>query len=798
VTTPLKCDFIQWDYLRQVSLPIGGYMKNNVRKLLATVLLVFAGIVGATIMGSLGILSSYSTLYAAPNTRPVPIFLDGEQVTFTGQEPIMVDGRVLVPIELFEKMGYEIGWADDETYLMISDGWRYILLHVDEPLFIVEGGGMVYPDVPHQIINGQLMLPLRAIMEAFLWGDTVHDPSIIEEIRAIHMAAGENLPWWDPIERAVYLWALSPWQAPLPWITPTHGTFEPNQVIGDPIETLYSIQERFPTVSGLDNTCEPQYGGILRVGLASNNHLAGSYNSIFTTGSLEAELMAWFGGNSSVFSTTPYRTFGQSGIVTWDYCLDSRSMHLIQVADVYWHDNHPLTLNDLVFAHEMIAHPDYLDAGGTRWSNAQQNIVGAWEYHKGEAGYISGLVLSDDERELTIYFIDFPPSIHHFGFWSTPYPRHIFQDVPLSEQRFHYHSTVRPIGWGPFIVDYYIPGEGMILVANDCYWQGRPYVDSVEIMVVQWDLIPFMMEAGYLDIAPMGTWGFTTIPEPENFSYLGVVDNFFSSLNFNLGYWDEATSQVIPRENTRMGDARLRRAMAFAIDESYLTANLYSGMRVPATSIVPPRHRQFHIPGFAGFYYDPIRAKAYLDEAGFMVGPDGWRTDPDGNEFIIHFLVPHGPDMEVISGHYLYSWESIGLQVYLERMDAFIYNSEMINTHSERNFDIAPMSWIAGFDPNPHTLWGHSVFNIPRFMSEDFQRVLEGFNSPEAWDLEWLTAHFHEWQRLFFESAPALPGMWRVSLTAVNNRVVGHDISGVHEDDSGPRGGLHRIWVTER
>jgi len=742
----------------------------------------------------------------------VDIYLDNERVVFTTQEPVIINNRVLVPLELikmmnlgvmqlryndpeavyiFEMMGLDVSVISEDSYaIMIYDDWTNIVF-LDNEQFMVVDSLVVYLDVMHQIINGQRMLPLRAIMEALLWGGDMPNPNYINEIREVMLAAGENLPWWDPTDRSVHIGSYNIGWTPA-FVTPR---WEPSIIVGDPLETFHTIQERFPT-SSPDADTPPQYGGSIRVGIPSNVNASGSLNAIFSTFSVDMDFMRWFGGNTSVFSQTPYRTMGQSGIVTWDYCVDNRFLHLVQTADVYWHDGHPLTLNDLVFAHEMIAHPDYLDAGGTRWNTAQQNIIGAWEYHRGEADYISGLVLSEDERELTIYFVEFPPTILHFGFFTSPYPRHIFGDVPLFEQQWHYHSTESPVGWGPFIVEGHAPGDSLYLVANENYWQGRPNLDSAIVMVLPWDFIPELMLDGFIDISSMGTYGYTLVPEADNFYYLALVDNFFGSINFNLGYWCDETSRVVPFDTPRMNDPRLRRAMAFAIDESVITSEFYSGLRIPATSILPPFFSGFYDPDLLGFYYDPDRANAYLDEAGFLLGPDGWRKDPDGNEFIIHFVANTSPDLDFISDHYARSWEAVGLQVYVDRREFFDMINEFIHSAGVRDFDVGIFFWSAGLDPNPSTLWGHSMNNVPRFMSDEFQLMLDGFNSQEAWDTDWLRDHFHAWQRLFYEHAPAFPANWRVNLTAVNNRVMGFDVSGVHEDGIGARWGLHRIWVT--
>ena len=39
----------------------------------------------------------------------------------------------------------------------------------------------------------------------------------------------------------------------------------------------------------------------------------------------------------------------------------------------------------------------------------------------------------------------------------------------------------QPVGTGPFLVSQWLPGKHLTLTANEQYWQGRPFVDSIEI-----------------------------------------------------------------------------------------------------------------------------------------------------------------------------------------------------------------------------------------------------------------------------------------------------------------------------
>jgi len=68
-------------------------------------------------------------------------------------------------------------------------------------------------------------------------------------------------------------------------------------------------------------------------------------------------------------------------------------------------------------------------------------------------------------------------------------------------------------------------------------------------------------------------------------------------------------------------DVRVRQAIGYAIDRQAIIDYLRRGMAIPATGILPPISWAFDPDAFA-FSYDPARARALLDEAGY--------ADPDG------------------------------------------------------------------------------------------------------------------------------------------------------------------------
>ena len=101
--------------------------------------------------------------YAQSN---IQVKLDGNYVKFSGQEPTVINNRTMVPLRgIFENLGYSIEWdANTKTATLNKDN-KSISIQTGADSFSVNGVGKKL-DVPAQILNGSLMLPLRAIGEA--------------------------------------------------------------------------------------------------------------------------------------------------------------------------------------------------------------------------------------------------------------------------------------------------------------------------------------------------------------------------------------------------------------------------------------------------------------------------------------------------------------------------------------------------------------------------------------------------------------------------------------------------------
>ena len=97
----------------------------------------------------------------------ISVKLNDENVEFSNQQPVIVEGRTLIPLRgVFEKLGYEIIWDGETKSAEFYKDGNSVKITVNSPTFVVDGDMVFELDVPAQIINGSMMLPLRAVGEA--------------------------------------------------------------------------------------------------------------------------------------------------------------------------------------------------------------------------------------------------------------------------------------------------------------------------------------------------------------------------------------------------------------------------------------------------------------------------------------------------------------------------------------------------------------------------------------------------------------------------------------------------------
>ncbi|MDR2167874.1 MAG: hypothetical protein LBE35_08525 [Clostridiales bacterium] len=125
----------------------------------------------------------------------ISVSVDGEMVVFEDQQPIVVEGRTLLPLRgVAEKLGYEVGWDEASQTATVEGRGFDVHIPLGSYSFTVNGEEMAL-DVPATLYGGRTMLPIRAVLEALghyvRWNESAQQVMVISSmiISAEHLKA---------------------------------------------------------------------------------------------------------------------------------------------------------------------------------------------------------------------------------------------------------------------------------------------------------------------------------------------------------------------------------------------------------------------------------------------------------------------------------------------------------------------------------------------------------------------------------------------------------------------------------
>lgn len=144
-------------------------------------------------------------------------------------------------------------------------------------------------------------------------------------------------------------------------------------------------------------------------------------------------------------------------------------------------------------------------------------------------------------------------------------------------------------------------------------------------------------------------------------------------------------------ENAPLDDARVRKAIACAIDRREMIAVLLGGLAREATGLLSPESWAYHSPTDT-LAYDPARAAKLLDEAG-LPDPDGPGGAPRFKlSFKTSSLLASRAQAAVIQDYL----RRVGIQVEIQSFEWSTFYEDV----KKGNFQLASLVWVGVADPD--------------------------------------------------------------------------------------------------
>ena len=384
--------------------------------------------------------------------------------------------------------------------------------------------------------------------------------------------------------------------------------------------------------------------------------------------------------------------------------------------------------------------------------------------------------------------------LYSVNFW-TPLPRQLWQGelkYRAADLLKAPESARAPMGWGPFVVEEWLPGAQITLTRNPYYFraaEGLPAVDRVvfrfvpdvnqalaQLLSGQCDIIT--ERADLETLAPL----LLRLQEQTLATPVFTPDIRWEHVNFGIN------PAAAARRPDFFEDVRVRRAIAHCLNRQEVVRTLLYGQSLVPTSYLPPGH-PLHVEGLPAYPYDPESGKALLEEAG-------WR-DEDGNGIREAYGVPGIRDKTPLT----FRWQAPSSlpAAYLDRFQHDLATCGIDVAVSQlpvteffamsedgplfgRNFDLASFAWMTNLDPPPCELYMSTEIpsaennwagqNLPGFIDAAFDAACAQAQNALPGTADAIAGH-QAAQRRFAEQLPALPLFLRLRIAAIRPEVSG-------------------------
>lgn len=184
------------------------------------------------------------------------------------------------------------------------------------------------------------------------------------------------------------------------------------------------------------------------------------------------------------------------------------------------------------------------------------------------------------------------------------------------------YGVTEVYGTGPFKLDSFAVGQETVLVRNDDYTWGAPLakntgpakIAKITFREIAEDSTAFLeLKTGGVDMllgVPADLMG--EVAKEANLAVLTMPgqDVYYMPINVTKAPFD---------------DIKLREAAARAINQEEILASVFGGVGAVADTFLISGLPESQVADSARITYDPARANALLDEAGWAMGPDGVR-----------------------------------------------------------------------------------------------------------------------------------------------------------------------------
>ena len=430
----------------------------------------------------------------------------------------------------------------------------------------------------------------------------------------------------------------------------------------------------------------------------------------------------------------------------WEISPDGRTYTFHLRSGVTFHDGTPFNAEAVKFNFERIVDPA---------TKSQKAVFMLGPYESSEVV---------DEYTVRVHFQEpFAP------FLDSASQVYLGMASPAAVAKWGADYQMHQVGTGPFMMKEYIPGDHLTLVRNPAYnWapplmnhQGPAYLEEIEFrFFVEPAVRALALEGGQADV--MGE-----IP-PQDAGRLAESPDFAL---IPVALPGMALQFFLNTEKPPTDDRRVRQALNYAIDKEAIVGTVFKNYSPPAygplTAITP---------GFDEalkdmYAYNPAKAEALLEEAGWVDEDGDGIREKDGQPLVVEAYLMSWGFIPEVAQFLQAQFKAVGVEMH-SQMVAY---PAALEAAREGKHNLIPFA-LGGSDPDIlrpffHSKNADSGFNWAKVRDAALDRLLE--EGARTLDMQKRLELYAQAQEIIMAQALIIPIRDYVNLNAASTRVKG-------------------------
>jgi len=384
---------------------------------------------------------------------------------------------------------------------------------------------------------------------------------------------------------------------------------------------------------------------------------------------------------------------------SWKVSEDGLTITFNLRKNVKWHDGVPFTSKDVMFTYKLMIDPKTPTA------------------YSGDFLRVKKAEAPDDYTFKVTYDKPFAPALITWSTWILP--AHLLEGKDISNVEFGRN----PVGTGPYKFKEWKTGEKIVIVSNNDYFEGRPYISRVIYRIIPDNQTMFLeLQAGGVDemgLTPLQYSRQTdTPPFRNNFQKFRYPSFGYTFLGFNL-------------KDEKFKDKKIRHAISYAVNKKEIIDGV--NLSLATESVGPYRSDMWaNNPNVNKYPYNPEKSKLLFAEAGWKDSDGDGLLEKNGKKFEFTIITNQGNSMRARTAEIIQkNLKDVGINVKIRIVEWAAFLKDFIH---KKNFEAIILGWSIPIEPDLYDVWhssktGPDELNFISFSNPEVDKLLEAGRS---------------------------------------------------------------------